>query len=293
MKIQTFSILAGSEACNARCPFCVSKMTPHQGMNLKEPEVNWRNFRKAATLAKMGDTTTAMLTGKGEPTLFPDQISKYMTELEKYDFPFVELQTNGMSLMEQQEKYEPFLKDWYHKGMTSIAISVVHYDPSKNREVYAPHKDDYMDLPDLIKHLHREDRRFSVRLSTILVDGYIDSANKLEQLIDFAKENNVEQLTISPVNKPKESDCGPVYDWTNEHHLKPEQFAEIKKYVMDNGTPVLKLPHGAVVFDIKGQNVCLSNCLTNDTDPEKIRQLIFFPDGHLRYSWEFPGAILI
>ncbi len=31
MKIQTFSIVAGSEACNARCPFCISKMTVPNG----------------------------------------------------------------------------------------------------------------------------------------------------------------------------------------------------------------------------------------------------------------------
>lgn len=28
MKIQTLSVVAGTEACNARCPFCVTGMTP-------------------------------------------------------------------------------------------------------------------------------------------------------------------------------------------------------------------------------------------------------------------------
>ena len=78
MKIQTFSILAGSEACNARCPFCISKMTPPSGVELKEPKVNWRNFRKACLLAKQSGVTTAMFTGKGEPTLFPKQITKFL-----------------------------------------------------------------------------------------------------------------------------------------------------------------------------------------------------------------------
>ena len=35
MRIQTFSILAGSEACNARCPFCISKMTPPLGVDAR------------------------------------------------------------------------------------------------------------------------------------------------------------------------------------------------------------------------------------------------------------------
>jgi len=71
MKIQTFSIVAGTLACNARCPFCISKMTVENGMTLKEPKVNWRNFHKACMLAERSAVSTVMITGKGEPTLFP------------------------------------------------------------------------------------------------------------------------------------------------------------------------------------------------------------------------------
>ena len=107
MRVQTLSIIAGSEACNARCPFCVSKMTPSCGLDeLKEPEVNWRNFRKACLLAKQSGVTTAMLTGKGEPTLFPGQISRYLKELMRYEFPLIEIQTNGIMLAQQPKKYD-------------------------------------------------------------------------------------------------------------------------------------------------------------------------------------------
>ena len=40
------SIVAGTKKCNAKCPFCISKMTPNNGINNVEPEVNWRNFRQ-------------------------------------------------------------------------------------------------------------------------------------------------------------------------------------------------------------------------------------------------------
>ena len=83
MKITTLSIVAGSEACNAKCPYCVSKMTPSCGMDLKEPEVNWRNLDKAARFAQLSDVTTVLITGKGEPTLFPEQISKYLDAIKK------------------------------------------------------------------------------------------------------------------------------------------------------------------------------------------------------------------
>lgn len=55
----------------------------------------------------------------------------------------------------------------------------------------------------------------------------------------------------------------------------------------------MTLAHGAVVFDLDGQNLCLNQCLTVQPDAEEMRNLIFFPDGHLRYYWQYPGAILL
>jgi hypothetical protein len=47
------------------------------------------------------------------------------------------------------------------------------------------------------------------------------------------------------------------------------------------------------VYDIEGQNVCMTNSLTRDTNIENIRQIIYFPDGHIRYDWEYTGAVLL
>lgn len=291
MKIQTFSIIAGSEACNARCPFCISKMTPPHGMTLKEPEVNWRNFRKACALAKQCGVTTAMLTGKGEPTLFPEQITKYLAILQEFSFPFVELQSNGIMIAQNPKKYEPHLKDWYDHGMTTIAVSIVGHDPEKNRRIYLPYKKSYIDLPDLIRFLH--EKGISVRLTCMLADGFIASSKSAEELIAFAKENKVEQMTIRPVRKPEDSRDPAAEKWTDNHYIKEEQLADIQNYLAKNGTKLMELMHGAIVYDVGGQNVCLSDCLTLDPSTEDIRQLIFFPDGHLRYDWQYAGAILL
>ena len=76
--------------------------------------------------------------------------------------------------------------------------------------------------------------------------------------------------------------------------MEEEQASkEMEDYLVTNGTKLLELPHGAIVYDVNGQNVCFSNCLTRTDNPENIRQLIFFPDGHLRYDWEYKGAILL
>ena len=291
MRVQTFSIVAGSEACNARCPFCISKMTPPEGITLKEPQVNWRNFRKAALFAKQSGTTTVLITSKGEPTLFPEQITRYLDAVAEFDFPFVELQTNGILLAEQKDKYQPFLKTWYEKGMTMIAISIVHYEPEKNREIYLPYKKQYIDLPALIKQLHTSG--FSVRLTCILADGYIDTPEKLQELILFAKQNQVEHLTIRPVNKPEQSRSAGVEAWVAKNYLKEASFEAIKTFIQTKGTLILTRAHNIRIYDVYGQNLCLTNCLMSDPSDEELRQLIFFPDGHIRYDWQYGGAILL
>ncbi len=291
MRIRTLSILAGSEACNARCPFCISKMTPPNGVELKEPEVNWRNFDVACRLARRSGVTTAMFTGKGEPTLFPDQITKFLEKMEKYEFPLIEIQTNGIMLAEKPEKYNSYLRRWYELGMTTIAISVVHYDPEKNRQTYLPHRKEYIDLSKLIATLHAIG--FSVRLTCIAAHGFIDSVEELEKMVDFAKRNKVEQLTLTPVSKPETSESQEAWDWTSAHHLKADQLAAIKDYLAKEGNVVLRLAHGAIVYDLHGQNLCLSNCLSVNPDSEEMRNIIFFPDGHLRYYWQYPGATIL
>ncbi|MBU1749546.1 MAG: radical SAM protein [Chloroflexi bacterium] len=291
MRIQTFSILAGSEACNARCPFCISKMTPPLGVPLQEPAVNWRNFRVACRLAVRCGTTTAMLTGKGEPTLFPDQITKYLRALAEFPFPIIELQSNGILLIEQADTYAGHLRDWYDLGLTTIAISITHYLPEANRQIYLPHRAAYIDLPALIHRLH--EIGLSVRLAGVLAHGFIDSGPRLRELIAFAHEHQVEQLTVRPVNQPASSRSHQAHDWASEHHLRPDQLDDIRSFLTHNGTLLMTLVHGARVYDVDGQNVCLTDSLTIDAQTDDLRQLIFFPDGHLRYDWQHPGAILL
>lgn len=304
MKIETFSIIAGSEACQARCPFCISKMTPPLGVELKEPEVNWRNFGKACEYAKQNGVTTVMFTGKGEPTLFPDQITKYLEVLEPYRFPFIEMQTNALKFAKDERKrdeYREHLIHWYRIGLTFIAISIVHYDPGKNRQIYTPYRKEYPDLSDTISFIHDIGRGqeglkgLSVRLTCIMAKEFIDSVDEVKRLVEFAKANNVEQLTLTPVNKPDEdhSRNEEAWQWTNLHGLSEEEINTISYYVVEQGSLLMELPHGAKVFDLHGQNVCLNQCLTVNPDPERMRNLIFFPDGSLRYYWQYPGAILL
>lgn len=289
MKVHALNLVAGTSLCNAKCPFCIAKMTPNNGIAIKEPGINLRNLGKACALSKMSNAATVKITGKGEPLLFPDQITKYLVEIKKYDFPLIELQTNGILLWEQREKYLNYLKEWYELGLNTIIISIVHYDDEKNRQTFIPHKKKY-DLSGLIAHLHNSG--FSVRLSCILASGLIDSKDKIERLIAFARQNNVEQLTLIPVNKPNDSESPEVSKWVEEHQLGMEAQKDIMSFLAKEGHELMRLAHGAIVYDVGGQNVYISDCLTLPRQGE-LRHLIFYPDGHIAYDWQYKGGILI
>jgi MoaA/NifB/PqqE/SkfB family radical SAM enzyme len=288
MQVQTLSVVTGSTACQAKCPFCVSKMTPANGMTTKPPEVNWRNFHKAMQLAKTCQVSTVILTGKGEPTLFPLQISDFLENMEKYEIPLIELQTNGLVLHDPE--MTEYIADWYKHGLTMVNISVVSHMTELNQRIYTGDKE-YPPLAFLIQKLHK--LGLSVRLSVTMLDGYMSTWKHVEDFLDYARRLRVEQVTMRPVAAPSVSQSPGTAEWVSRLKLKPEQVNAISHMLEIKGTRILELPHGGCVYDVGGQNVCWTDCLT--VHPEKkdfMRQLIFFPDGHLRYDWQHTGAVI-
>lgn len=290
MKIQTFNVLIGSTNCNAQCPFCISKMTPTNGMDVKQPKINWKNFEKACQLARINNVCTVLMTGKGEPLLYPEEVTEFLLKLKRYDFPIVELQTNAILLGNNFEKYKRKLKLWKKKGLNTFVISIVHYEDKKNKEIYVP-KGNYFELEKLIKNLHS--LGFSIRLNCILLRGYIDSVKRVKDLLNFCKKNNVEQLTLKPVETLKNLPNKKIAEQTKKLLLFKRNEEEIHHFLEMKATKLRTLDFGGVVYDYDGQNVCMTDCLNGKPLSEDLRQLIFFPDGHLRYDWRYEGAILI
>jgi len=297
MKFQTMSLLAGTSVCQASCPFCVARMT---GDNYKTPpvDIHGRNLVKAINLASQGQVTSVIITGKGEPTLYPQHIDYYMKHLDHHaSFPFIELQTNaevlgkefyglrGTSLTPQDK-----LKEWYQKGMTTIMISNVGYDMDVNRRIYFPKRKDHIDIPRTVNTIH--EAGLIVRYTTVGIKGGIDSPEELEKLLDFTSSLGIEQVTWRPVavpSKPEDTEAG---QWVQGNHLTAEEIDKIHSYVHLGGTPLYSLVHGATVYDFKGHNLCISNCLTHEPG-DTLRQLIFFPDGRLYTDWQFKGSRLL
>ena len=293
-RVFTFSIVVGTSACDAKCPFCVSKTT---GFDQLPPSktVNIIRFRKAARLAQMRQATTVLFTGKGEPTLYPAEITHYLNILEPFNFPIIEIQTNALQigrLLEGRKSTltKETLESWLNLGLNTIAISVVDVNIENNQLVY---NKNYPDLKATIDFLH--EIGFSVRLCVMMQNGMVDSPDKIDSVVTFCKNNKIEQLTIRPIRRPEHGADGSkeFIQYIEERGLTESQISTINKHIRRKGTHILTMAHGAhaaFVFDVEGQNLCLSDCLTVESNTDDIRTLIFYGTGEIAYDWQYTGA---
>jgi MoaA/NifB/PqqE/SkfB family radical SAM enzyme len=297
MKFQTLSIVAGTQACNANCPFCVSKMTSLEYVKKQPEPINHRNFSKTLKLAQLANVSTVIMTGKGEPFLFPRQIIEYLEAMEPYNFPFIEIQTNGERLLRDEIidgwDTDSYLGELYNSGVTTILLSNVGPDAELNKQIYFPKRKEPLDMQRLVNRIQKAG--INVRLTTIGIKGGVDTVEKMEELVQWAQFLGVKQLTWRPVNEPGDEDThdSDVSKWVKENFVHNLDVTYIRDTVKKNGTLLYKLVHGAAVYDYKGMNLCLTNCLTLDPTEETIRQLIFYPDGSLYTDWAKKGSVLL
>lgn len=327
MRIQTFSVVLGSRSCDGDCPFCVSHITGFDHL-VKGENINFRNFDKAVSLAQAGGCTTLLFTGKGEPTLYPHELTAYLRHLVELGnpLPLLELQTNALQMGDLASKSErktrliaEDLKRWYDLGLNTICISVVSLEQYENAEVY---RGDYPALETTVKYLH--DFGYSIRLCVMMENGKVDSPDRVFEVADWCKLHGVAQCTVRPIRrtKPKRTDVYEVsrYDpdvvenarraelpivvvepdqysrYVDEHGLSEAQEVAIREAIAHKSQLLTTLMHGnnqARVYDVNGQNLCISDCLTIEPETDDIRTLIFYSDGKIMYDWQFNGARLL
>lgn len=298
-RIFTFSAVVGTSACDASCPFCVSKTTGFKELP-KRTNFNAMRLRKAARLAQMRGATTLLLTGKGEPTLYPDDITAYLQTVEQFNFPIIELQTNALQIGQIASSHKVrgplnfnHLMSWLSLGLNTIAISVVDVDMVNNAKVYS---EQYINLATTVRYLH--DIGYSVRLCVMMQKGMIDSPKRLSEVISWCREHAVEQLTVRPIRRPEVGATGSqeYMSYIKQYGLEEEQVANIREWVKKAGKHILTIAfgaHAALVYDIEGQNICVSDCLTVDARTDDIRTLIYYPSGRITFDWQYEGAVIM
>jgi molybdenum cofactor biosynthesis enzyme MoaA len=255
------------------------------------PEINEHRFNIACRIVEQARDgfISAMLTGQGEPTLYPKQITRYL-ELMNFRFPLVDLQTNGVRI---ESLMPDTVRRWRNLGLTGVCLSIMHHVAAISNEIMDI-RDDY-NFWRTVDLLHG--MGLAVRLNCTLIKCGVGNVTEVLRLIGKAHDHGVEQLTLREVVKPDEIQCTDAAEAARCYveANKPVGLTQLlaHNFHLQGATKLLELPHGAVVYDYNGQNVCLSTCLTDTADPNDIRQIIFFPDGKIGFDWKYEGARIL
>jgi len=288
MKTHTFSIVVGTAACNARCPYCVSKMT--QTMTCLSKLANEDRFHTAFRIVEQArdGLVSVLLTGKGEPLLHPEEITQYLQWLKEHRFPLVDLQTNGILLKSAEEC--GYLQKWAANGLTLACVSIAHWDAATSNSIMGIGED--FNYYEAVERIHKAG--LAARLNCTLTKSGCGTLEDVDLLINRCRDDGVEQLTLREVEMPDNAAVGGNVRAFVEREKPHDLSLRIREHLEYTGaTKLLELPHGAIVYDVDGQNVCVSNCLTSTTDPDDIRQIIYFPDGRIAYDWKYKGARIL
>lgn len=298
--MSNFSVVCGTKACNAKCPYCISSMTGACA-DTSQPEFDIPKFLKAIRYVER-DVRDVLITGRGEPLLYPDHLDLIVGLLNEH-FPNIELQTNGILY-----NSTPWEQLQTH-GLNTVAVSVASLNDTMNCAIMGIRALQPQPLGNtviLTKFSVRDAirtlaRRFTVRVSyqLSLRDGpyYLtDEGQTLKvcstgewfyNTIEDAKKLGVQQITFRKIGKPDRSSNDKATEWV-ETYGDQRDYTEVLARL---GKKLATYHWGGMIYDINGISVCLADCLTESPDTFEPRSWIF--DGkNLRYSWQYEGAII-
>jgi hypothetical protein len=272
MRANNLTISIPNKGCdkNPPCPYCVSKCT---GAVKEDRGLMLSNLPKVQTMARLGQVSSVMLTGKGEPCLNFQDVLMFCSHFR--EFP-LEIQTNGIWLSNHILKVLVLAEH----GMNVIAISV---DDSGS----AP-------IEKLSKAIH--DSGMLLRMTFNATNSFKFRELTFQSLLEYCLKWNVDQLTLRKIVAPNYTEKTEQTEWIKDNIdllLYPRLMDELKTACKKQGHHVRTLPYGAEVYDIQGIAISYSNyCIQDDNDTEDIRSLIYQADGHLYSSWNSEASKL-
>jgi molybdenum cofactor biosynthesis enzyme MoaA len=285
MKAHTFSIVVGDARCNAKCPFCIAKMTASDFSDYVEFDAGRFNIACRIVDQMRDGLLTVLLTGQGEPLLFPKQITRYI-DCINFRFPLIELQTNGTLVEKNLDNF----RLWRDEGLTLVRLSVTSHDHKVSNSIMGIEGDryNYWRTAAMLQEIG-----LNVQLNCTMTKAGTHRPESCETLIIRANNAGILQMTFREVEMPTSCIDSRIGDWVTKH--KPHGAAKKLHHflAMNGAVELLRLPGGGMVYDYHDQNVAIGNCLTETTNPDDIRQVIFFPDNRVAYSWQYKAARLL
>ena len=175
------------KGCNAKCKFCTFQEAAK--------DFNFKKFKEVLSELKKNIQVRKISVTGGEPTLFLDRLYKISDNVRKV-FPdsFFVVNTNGYQLLD-------LYKDGKFRDFDSISLSRHHYDDKINNEILGFNSISKKWL-EAIQHSWWQ-QKDKLHLSCNLINGYIDSPQKVYNYLEFAgkvKINDVGFVSLMKIN---------------------------------------------------------------------------------------------
>jgi len=275
-------------------------------------------YRKRFKYADRNQVNTLIITGTGEALQNTRFLKKLKGVLDKegHPFPNVEIQTTGIMLMDYTttKNAPPFNYDTHDfknikllksLGVNTISLSVSDiFSSVKNSHIIGIPDKLYFDLDELCKFI--KDQGFNLRLSLNMTNVY-DGVYP-EDILMRCKELGADQITFRELYGGGHET--PESIWVDENACKPvvmnrlteyiagisdgvgEEYAAENPYRTGEGTPLYRLPFGAMVFSIDGMSVAIDdNCMSKNNNDD-LKYVILRENGKLYCQWDDEGSLL-
>ena len=291
MNAQTLSIVVGT-GCNAACKFCISKCTYNPENERGSLLKIYGALERTLKYAVLHGVDTLILTSKGEPLLYMDDIKSFATRARDAGIPLIEIQTNGKVLSDMSVgERNRCLMDLRDSGVTGISISVAGETLAKNSDVQQTTCTDFWEVGKAIM-----DHGLLFRLSAVVNSEGFPDEGSIMRFLDKAVDAGVHQVTLRKMGFPHIDNGGSqvktISEWIAAHSgLK--DLAAVTDRIVDSEVLLRKLPWGASVYDYRGMSLCFNDCLPQSgCEDDTWRSIILQTDGHVYHSWEYRGSIL-
>lgn len=265
------SIPPSKPLCDKNCEYCVSRMTGYLKTNIG---LIASNLPKVKELAHVGQVTSVLFTGKGEPTLNETDLFWLMEEFKHLPLG---LQTNGLKLSKDLDLLERLAA----AGLNTLAVSI----------------DDLKQFITYYELFARSKELGLLTRVTLNITNKLPKDINFKLLVDLCLESYVDQLmlrnVVVPNNVPVDT---PTVGWIVKNvdpSVYPRLQDELKRNCERDGMALRRLGFGSVVYDYKGISVTYSDyCVQDSNDGEDIRSLILMEDGHCYSSWNSKASVL-
>ena len=186
--------IALTDHCNLRCFFCSNEGMDLKCKNLRQ--VNLSNLKYFLEVAKDVGVIGVSLTG-GEPSLYPN-LEELLDHVKELKFNQTFFHTNGIRLT-------PPLIDNYLSSFSKVAVSIHTVNLKTWQMLTGGSHRQFTQLMANLGYLssYSKSDKVTVEIKSVPMKGINDSADELEQLLDFCSDNkfrfkflNFEPITL-------------------------------------------------------------------------------------------------